>query len=76
MKVGPGQQYVLPGQAARAARDGALVEIHSGEYEGDVAIWRQSDLTMRGVGERPHLRAAGRAGGSARVRRLNSDTAR
>jgi hypothetical protein len=61
LKVGPGQPYTLPSQAARAARDGALVEIHSGEYEGDVAIWRQDDLTLRGVGERPHLRAGGRA---------------
>ena len=26
-----------------------------------VAIWRQNDLTLRGVGERPHLRAGGRA---------------
>lgn len=61
LEVGPGQQYSLPSQAARAARDGALVEIHSGAYVGDVAIWRQSDLTLRGVGERPHLRAGGRA---------------
>jgi hypothetical protein len=61
LRVGPGQQYARPSQAARAARDGALVEIHSGDYEGDVAVWRQSDLTLRGVGERPHLRAGGQA---------------
>ncbi len=61
LRVGPGQQYALPSQAARAARNGALVEIHSGEYQGDVTIWRQNDLTLRGVGERPHLRAGGRA---------------
>lgn len=61
LRVGPTQQYTRPSQAARAARDGALVEIYSGEYEGDVAVWRQNDLTLRGVGERPHLRAGGRA---------------
>ena len=61
LKVGPGQLYTRPSQAALVARDRALVEIHSGEYEGDVAIWRQNDLTLRGVGERPHLRAAGQA---------------
>jgi hypothetical protein len=61
LRVGPGQQYTRPSQAARAARDGALVEIHSGDYEGDVAVWRQNDLTLRGVGERSHLRAGGRA---------------
>ena len=61
LKVGPNQQYSRPSEAARAARDGALVEIHGGQYEGDVAVWRQNDLTLRGVGERPHLRAGGRA---------------
>jgi hypothetical protein len=61
LTVGPGQQFALPSQAARAARNGALVEIHPGDYEGDVAVWRQSDLTLRGVGGRPHLRAGGRA---------------
>ncbi len=61
LKVGPGQRYTRPSQAARAARDGALVEISYGEYEGDVAIWRQNGLTLRGVGKRPHLRAGGRA---------------
>lgn len=61
LRVGPGQPYALPSHAARVARDGALVEIHPGEYEGDVAVWRQNDLTLRGVGGRPHLRAGGRA---------------
>ena len=29
LKVGPGQRYTRPSQAARAARDGALVEFYS-----------------------------------------------
>jgi hypothetical protein len=37
------------------------VEIYPGDYAGDVAVWRQNDLILRGVGGRPHLRAAGRA---------------
>ncbi len=61
LRVGPAQQYARPSQAARAARNGALVEIYPGDYEGDVAVWRQNDLTLRGVGGRPHLRAGGRA---------------
>jgi hypothetical protein len=61
LKVGPTQRYTLPSQAARDARDGAVVEIDAGDYDGDVAVWRQNDLTLRGVGGRPHLRAAGRA---------------
>jgi len=61
LEVGPSQRYKRPSEAARVAGDGALVEIHAGEYEGDVAVWRQNDLTLRGVGERPRLRAGGRA---------------
>jgi hypothetical protein len=60
LKVGPGQQYARPSEAARVAGDGALVEILAGDYEGDVAVWRQNDLTLRGVGGRPHVRAGGR----------------
>ena len=59
--VGPGRELTLPSEAARVARDGALVEIVAGDYEGDVAVWRQNDLTLRGVGRRPHLRAGGMA---------------
>ena len=59
--VGPGRQLTRPSEAARVARDGALVEIVAGDYEGDVAVWRQNDLTLRGVGRRPHLQAGGRA---------------
>lgn len=61
LSVGPGERFSRPSEAARVATDGALVEIASGLYEGDVAVWRQNDLTLRGIGPRPHLRAAGRA---------------
>lgn len=59
--VGPGRELTRPSQAARIARDGAVVEIAAGEYEGDVAVWRQNDLVLRGVCRRPHLRAGGRS---------------
>jgi nitrous oxidase accessory protein NosD len=61
LQVGPGRPFPRPSAAARVARDGAAVEIYAGDYEGDVAVWRQNDLTLRGVGERPRLRAAGKA---------------
>lgn len=61
LRVGPGRPFALPSEAARVARDGALVEIHGGDYLGDVAVWDQDDLTLRGVGARPHLRAGGKA---------------
>lgn len=44
---------------ARAARDGDTIEVEPGDYLGDVAVWPQSDLTVRGVGERPRLIANG-----------------
>jgi len=45
---------------ARTARDGDTIEVESGDYRGDVAVWPQSDLTIRGVGERPRLVANGK----------------
>ena len=59
--MGPGRTYQRPSDAARAARDGALVKIVVGDYIGDVAVWPQNDLVLRGVGPRPHLRAGGRS---------------
>jgi hypothetical protein len=41
------------------ARDGDLIEIEAGVYAGDAAVWRQSGLTLRGIGGRAHLRADG-----------------
>lgn len=60
LRVGTGERYKTIASAAEAARDGDLVEIAAGDYVGDVAYWPQSDLTLRGVGGRPHLKAAGR----------------
>ncbi len=61
LQVGPGRPLSRPSEAARVARDGALVEIDAGDYEGDVAVWRQHNLVLRGVGTRPRLRADGKA---------------
>ena len=48
-------------EAARVAKDGDTVEILSGEYRADVAVWLQKRLTIRGVGETPVLKADGRS---------------
>jgi len=61
LRVGPDFELKVPSAAAKVAEDGDTVEIAAGEYRGDVAVWRQSGLRLRGVGGRPHLRAAGRA---------------
>ena len=57
--VGPGQPYTRPSEAARAAKDGQSIGIATGDYDRDVAIWQQNNLTIRGIGGRPHLRAGG-----------------
>jgi hypothetical protein len=45
---------------ARAAWDGDTIEIEPGDYLGDVSSWPQSDLTIRGIGQRPRLLADGK----------------
>jgi len=60
LTVGPGHSITTIAEAARVARDGDVVEIMAGEFRGDVAVWRQHQLTIRGVEGTPVLRAAGR----------------
>ncbi|HEY0953920.1 MAG TPA: hypothetical protein VGE36_04130 [Roseateles sp.] len=59
LKVGPRQAVKSLAAAARQARDGMLVEVDAGEYVADVAAWSQQDLTLRAVGGRVRLVAAG-----------------
>ena len=61
LRVGPGRALTSPSAAARIARDGATVLIDPGDYLGDVAVWTQDRLTLRGHGGRARLHAAGRA---------------
>lgn len=57
LRVGSGQSYATPGAAAQVAQDGDVIEIAAGEYRDDIAVWRQNDLTLRGVGGRAYMRA-------------------
>ena len=50
--VGPGAPIARIADAAVLARDGDVVEILPGTYRGDVAVWTQQRLTIRGVGGR------------------------
>ena len=59
IQVGPQEGIKTIAAAAQLARDDDVVEIASGDYEGDVAVWLQKRLTIRGVGQRPVLSAAG-----------------
>jgi len=58
-RVGPHRALTAPSAAAAVAHDDDTVLIDAGTYTGDVAVWTQSDLTLRGVGGRVRLKAAG-----------------
>lgn len=59
LSVGPSHDLKKPSDAAQAAKNGDIIEIEPGDYRGDVAIWTKNNLTIRGVGGRPHIDAAG-----------------
>ncbi len=61
LRVGKTQVHKTPSAAAAVARDGDTVEIEAGNYPGDVALWTASHLTIRGVGGKARLAAAGRS---------------
>ena len=59
IRVGPERDVKTPSAAAEIATDGAIVEIDAGVYLKDAAVWRQNNLTLRGVGGRAHLKSEG-----------------
>ena len=59
MVVGPGEKVATVSEASRLARDGEVIEIRSGSYRGQPAIWTQNNLLIRGVGTRPVMIAEG-----------------
>ena len=58
-RVGPDQKFKHVSDLAAIARDGDTIEIEAGIYDNDWATWRQNNLTLKGVGGRPHLRSTG-----------------
>lgn len=59
ISVGPLESVRRIADAARLARDGDTVLIQSGTYTGDLVVWPQKSLEIRGVGARPVLDAGG-----------------
>ncbi|WP_404359231.1 right-handed parallel beta-helix repeat-containing protein [Methylotuvimicrobium sp. KM1] len=59
LSVGSERILKQPSDAARIAKNGDTVVIDAGIYSGDVAVWRQHRLTLRGAGGRAHLQANG-----------------
>jgi len=58
-RVGPQQPIQRVAHAIARAQDGDTIEVMPGVYVGDVAVIHQQRLTIRGIGERPHIQAAG-----------------
>ena len=50
LAVGPGRDIAKIASAALAARDGDIVEIDAGNYVDEVAVWPQSEITIRSAG--------------------------
>lgn len=61
LQVGPDRPFRTIAAAAAQARDGDIVEIDAGDYRGDVAVWTQRALTIKGMGEGARLHADGRS---------------
>lgn len=60
LTVGPGKQYASPSAIPETAlQDGDTIEIDAGVYPRDARIWRQHNLTIRGVGGRAILDSQG-----------------
>lgn len=59
IEVGPGRSYTKPSDAAKVAKDGDIIAIDAGTYRHNAAVWRQHNLTIRGIGGRAHLKADG-----------------
>ncbi|MEQ1602975.1 MAG: right-handed parallel beta-helix repeat-containing protein [Methylophilaceae bacterium] len=61
LQVGSQRTLKLPSEAAKLAKDGDVVTIDAGVYLGDVAIWPQQRLILRGLGQRVHLDSEGKS---------------
>ncbi len=49
-QVGPGRPFTVPSAVAGLVNAGDTVEIDAGTYTGDVAVWYDDHLVLRGVG--------------------------
>lgn len=59
LRVGPTQTIKTIAEAAKLAREGSTIEVDSGVYVADVAVWQRDRVTVRAVGGRVRLMAQG-----------------
>ncbi len=67
IRVGPTRTIKTIAESALLARAGATIEVDSGDCTGDVAVWTQDRITVRAVGGRVKLVAAGAAAESKAI---------
>lgn len=58
-RVGPNGPLHRIADAAKLAKSGDIVEIEAADYRGDVAVWNQSRLTIRGINGAARLHSDG-----------------
>ncbi|THB64863.1 MAG: hypothetical protein D6B27_09595 [Gammaproteobacteria bacterium] len=56
--VGANGDYPTPSTAYPYVEDGDVIEIEAGTYENDIVVWRQNNITLRGVNGKAHLHAS------------------
>jgi hypothetical protein len=61
ISVGPDGEVGKISDAAKIARNGDTIEISEGLYRGDVTVWLQDRVTIRGINSRPVLIADGKS---------------
>ena len=59
IEVGAQRTVKTVSEASLLAKDGDIVEVDSGEYLGDVAVWTQNNLTLRAKNGRARLISQG-----------------
>ncbi|MAU40550.1 MAG: hypothetical protein CMF31_02910 [Kordiimonas sp.] len=57
LHVGPNHPLKYPSHAARIAKDGDLILIDAGHYDGDIAVFTQNRLTIKAINGMAHIKA-------------------
>ncbi len=57
IRIGLNKEYKTPSSAYPYISDGDVVEIDSGIYLNDIVVWRQNNITLRGINGKAHLKA-------------------
>lgn len=58
VSVGIGKKYLFPSVAAQFIKDGDIIEIDAnGFYDDDTVIWKNNNITIRGVNGRPKIKS-------------------